>query len=34
MTVTRGSQPASQETDPLSSLFSLLTSLTILSHFF
>jgi len=34
MTVTRGSQSASQETEPLSSLFSFLTSLTILSHFF
>jgi len=33
MTVTRGSQSASQETEPLSSLFSLLISLTILSHF-
>ena len=33
MTVTHGSQSASQETEPLSSILSLLTSLTILSHF-
>jgi hypothetical protein len=33
MTVTRSSQLASQETEPLSSVLCLLTSLTILSHF-